>query len=506
MKSNPSRVASIATVALAFAGLPAWSFLIGPPYDPAPITVEEYLHELGDGRAHYFLVSSPGEKQSIEAGAAGPGWRATGHRFGAYAAGSNRAPGKVCRFYAPGPVSHFFTASVAECDALRAHDLGWNYEGIAFEIDVPLAGACGRGQSTVYRLLNGRSQFLNDTNHRYVTDPELRAEMMAQGWVDEGAAFCATSAAYVPAKRFDLAAGKIRPVADCENEDLGGGGCIALNGIAGPMPNRIGPYLPPFYVTNNPQWSNRFSDLTGYFFDLYTAQPPDDTPAVAAHSFVQRGFDAFPVSRWGFHVSGADRIAGALGSIEPMYQFWTRPPGAGTADVRVFPWRTAHENAVELSFLLGIATVRRADSASHAYGAPMIVFRDVKSGGTVGVSMLTYATFPPGDFVGAMDPATGLVLVSTTFGANTTFGTRVSGDFVACDGSSPCTLPWTAYRFRITQADFAHIVAMARASNPALSTDVADYLLVNARFRNGIVNDAELGVQLSAMNLAVYGY
>ena len=505
MSWNLCRLGRVACAALAFAGLPAWSFPFGPPYDPAPIIVEEYLHDLGDGRAHYFLVSDAVEKQFIDAGHAGPGWRATGHRFGAFAAGSGRAAGKVCRFYAPGPVTHFYTANPLECDALRTQNLGWSYEGVRFEIDVPSGGACAAGRATVYRLYNARPQF-NDSNHRYVTDAALRAGMLAQGWVDEGAVFCATSASLVAAKSFDVAAGAIRPVAECENEDLGGGGCIALNNIVGPMPNRIGPYLPPFYVVKNPQWSDRFFHITGYYFDLFTAQAPDDSVTVAAHSFVQRGFDSYPVKTWGFHVSSADRIAGALASIEPMYQFWTRPPGAGAADARVFPWRTARENAIELSFGLGIATVRRADSASHAYGAPLIEFRDVRGGGVIDVTMLTYATFPAGDFVGAMDPVTGNVIVSTTFGAQTTFGTRVSGDFVACDGASSCTLSSSLYKFRITQADFAQIVSMARASNPALSTDVKDYLLVNVRFRNGILNGAELGVSMSGMKLDVYGF
>ena len=105
------RIARLAAAALAFAALPASSFIIGPQPDPDAIIVEEYLHDLGDGRSHYFLAADTGEKRFIEAGGAGPGWRATGHRFGAFRAGSNRAPGKVCRFYAPGPVTHFFTAS-----------------------------------------------------------------------------------------------------------------------------------------------------------------------------------------------------------------------------------------------------------------------------------------------------------------------------------------------------------------------------------------------------------
>jgi hypothetical protein len=79
VKLNLPRIASIAIAVLGFAAATGWSFPI-PPRDPDPVNVEEYLHDLGDERAHYFLVADPGEKQFIEAGRAGPGWRATGHR------------------------------------------------------------------------------------------------------------------------------------------------------------------------------------------------------------------------------------------------------------------------------------------------------------------------------------------------------------------------------------------------------------------------------------------
>ena len=64
---------------------------------------------------NYFITADPAEAKAIDNGAAGPGWKRTGDTFGA---GGNTA---VCRFYGsqtPGPNSHFYTVSAAECAAL----------------------------------------------------------------------------------------------------------------------------------------------------------------------------------------------------------------------------------------------------------------------------------------------------------------------------------------------------------------------------------------------------
>ncbi len=46
----------------------------------------------------------------------------------------------------------------------------------------PDTGACPANMTPVYRMWNGRS----DANHRYVTDPSLRDQMAAKGYVVEG--------------------------------------------------------------------------------------------------------------------------------------------------------------------------------------------------------------------------------------------------------------------------------------------------------------------------------
>jgi hypothetical protein len=57
----------------------------------------------------------------------------------------------------------------------------------AFDLDfpsasVPVQNSCVPGEVPVYRLWNQRV----DSNHRYTTDPAIKAQMIAKGYVAEG--------------------------------------------------------------------------------------------------------------------------------------------------------------------------------------------------------------------------------------------------------------------------------------------------------------------------------
>jgi len=47
---------------------------------------------------------------------------------------------------------------------------------------LPVAGVCPAGTVNVYRVFDNRP----DANHRYMTDPAVRAQMVAKGWIAEG--------------------------------------------------------------------------------------------------------------------------------------------------------------------------------------------------------------------------------------------------------------------------------------------------------------------------------
>jgi hypothetical protein len=164
--------------------------------------VVEYYQESLD---HYFIVASPDEIALLDAGAQG-GWKRTGQRFQGWSRGSDAPAGAVpvCRFYAKGPNSHFYTGDARECDGLKQQEqgeranassqgkafLGWAYEGIAFYAIVPQNGRCPPATLPVYRAYNMRAQY-TDSNHRFMVDPATRGSMA--GWADEGAQFCSPS-------------------------------------------------------------------------------------------------------------------------------------------------------------------------------------------------------------------------------------------------------------------------------------------------------------------------
>ena len=152
---------------------------------------------------HYFIAAGPDEIALVDAGARGD-WKRTGHGFKAWMRAADAPPSArpVCRFYAQGPNSHFFTGDAKECDFLKALEhsqraeanargqqfLGWQYEGIAFYAVLPEGGACPGGLEPVYRAYNNRAAD-NDSNHRFMREARQRTAMSVS-WVDEGAQLC----------------------------------------------------------------------------------------------------------------------------------------------------------------------------------------------------------------------------------------------------------------------------------------------------------------------------
>lgn len=168
--------------------------------DSAVQVVEYYSASLD----HYFISAGAAEIANVDRGGAGD-WKRTGLGFVAWARSGDAPPGAVpvCRFYARGPNSHFYTGNRRECEELKALEisqraeaqakgrpfLGWAYETIAFWALLPQNGQCAAGLKPVWRAYNNRA-LQNDSNHRFTKDAGQRAAM-ATGWVDEGAQLCA---------------------------------------------------------------------------------------------------------------------------------------------------------------------------------------------------------------------------------------------------------------------------------------------------------------------------
>jgi len=164
------------------------------------VNVVEYYSEALD---HYFMTAAPDEAALLDGGGMG-GWKRTGHEFKAWLRMGDAPPNAkpVCRFYASGPNSHFYTADPGECEQIKAVEayqradaqargqpfLGWAFENIAFYALTPENGQCAPGTTPVYRAYNDRAP-QNDTNHRFMSDARQRVAMLMT-WLDEGVAFC----------------------------------------------------------------------------------------------------------------------------------------------------------------------------------------------------------------------------------------------------------------------------------------------------------------------------
>lgn len=141
---------------------------------------------------HYFMAAGPDEIAIILQGGAGPGWELTGQSFKAWLTAPPTAfrTVPVCRFYGPGPNSHFFTASADEC-AIVKRDAGWFYEGTGFNlVPVDANRRCPDGFLQVQRAYNNGFP-RNDSNHRFTTSDSTLRAMGERGWSIEGPVMCA---------------------------------------------------------------------------------------------------------------------------------------------------------------------------------------------------------------------------------------------------------------------------------------------------------------------------
>ena len=468
------------------------------PARPEPV-FEFYNVDLG----HYFLTIDPADVAAIEAGYAGHGWVKTGLAFTAYRqpyAPDTYCPGDcgvpVTRFYGTpglGPNSHFFTAIQAEVDALRPPGTGWSLEHVAFSIPVPDAsGQCAAGLVPIYRLYNNRWR-VNDSNHRYTASVAERERTVAQGWTYEGVAFCAYQALEVPIKSLEVAidlSRKILPSAECEDESLSLGPCLAINNV--PVPRALASSTPP----------RDFFDWTGLDTPFNYAIPGQ--PNAASDVFVQgTGSPGVATSTFGIRVSSASRGAWEEVAINPLYQLRTTREADGR-DLRFFPFGRA-ESAVQLrvSWAARVKRIVIGTPGSHAFGHPTLEFTDTKSGKNLYFTMLSYGTVPQDDYLAA-DLFTGKVIVGTALRAGSpylrNFGLPSLGlplGFVSQDPFGT----GGAFEFRVDRAEFQRVLDAARRLDSALSAEPADYLLDNFHFNNEVYREGDLGLTLAGFKL-----
>lgn len=184
------RIAQYSTATGALSGVA--SFLVGStlqvlaatracPASSAAMTAVEYHHAAFD---HYFVTSIADEIAKLDNGTFA-GWARTGDRFGVHAAGTaGTVP--TCRFFSTafGPKSsHFYAPTAAECATVKAN-ADWQFEGEVFNVAPTTDGTCLPPSVPLYRLYNNGQG--GAPNHRYTTRVDVRATMIANGWIPEG--------------------------------------------------------------------------------------------------------------------------------------------------------------------------------------------------------------------------------------------------------------------------------------------------------------------------------
>lgn len=142
----------------------------------------EYYHQVYD---HYFITHNAEQIAILDKGDVIMGWTRTGQSFKVWTvARADTSP--VCRFYIPPAKgdSHYYGRDPVECNATAAREPTFiNEDPQFFHIVLPTAGACPAGTRNVYRTFSNRP----DVNHRYMIDPAIRDQMVALGWIAEGA-------------------------------------------------------------------------------------------------------------------------------------------------------------------------------------------------------------------------------------------------------------------------------------------------------------------------------
>jgi hypothetical protein len=147
------------------------------------LTAPEYFHP---SFAHHFVTASQDEIDKLDTGFFS-GWVRTGESFNVYTSWADGLV-PVCRFFTtafPPASSHFYAPRGLGCEETFRNP-HWQFEGDVFYARIPEAdGNCPSGSVPVYRLYNNGQS--GAPNHRFTTSDETRAQMLANGYIAEGA-------------------------------------------------------------------------------------------------------------------------------------------------------------------------------------------------------------------------------------------------------------------------------------------------------------------------------
>ena len=147
----------------------------------AGVQLIEYYHAAFD---HYFVTGIADEITLLDNGTLA-GWSRTGERLNVHAPGT-AGTAATCRFFSASfapKSSHFYAPTASECATVKANP-DWQFEGEVFNTAPTIDGTCPPPTLPLYRMYNNGQG--GAPNHRYTTRQDVRAAMLASGWIPEG--------------------------------------------------------------------------------------------------------------------------------------------------------------------------------------------------------------------------------------------------------------------------------------------------------------------------------
>jgi hypothetical protein len=452
------------------------------------------------GTGHFLMTADAQDLIDLANRTFAPSFIRTGLGFSAFPPGEpvceTSATGQVtcaqpvCRFhYATAPADWFFySARPGDCNILRQPDSGFIDQGIAFQVFVPVGGACTGGRVPVYRSYRNQ-------NHRYTADRAAHLRGVAAGAADEGIEFCAEAAPVLPVFDAPFLPTGIRdvlPPEECSGPNERAATCVLARNIRPPFA-----FEGDFFGGEVPQ---PFVDRTGFRGNRIYTDGEERLIDRASRTFVQFGSPG----QIGLNINDADRIGPRPAALDVFYNFDRFTP-PDTPDRRLIPFRYGGDVPFDLvmRFTLFVNAVN-VNPGSVAQGRLRILFAD-EAQRQFDLVVPLYGTVvqpQPGIERRQTD---GRPVVTLSVDRDSLFGRQVTHlPYLMVPDQFRSPNPWGyggVFEFRITAPDLQRIVNAVRPLDAEFLPAGGLYQVLGYRIENEVEGPGSLGLNVSEVSL-----
>ncbi len=156
----------------------------------APRVAERTTIEFhNDQLDQYFVTADPSEIAMLDEGRVVPGWRRTAYTFKTWSPESRQGR-PMCRLLSTpslASAAHVLPLDPIDCGFAITHHVPTS-TSVAFRALPAGVGTCPADRMVVTRLYNNGKGGLG--NHRYLTSGSEIAQMLTEGWIEDGPVFC----------------------------------------------------------------------------------------------------------------------------------------------------------------------------------------------------------------------------------------------------------------------------------------------------------------------------